>query len=161
MSTATATQTLGAALDQANANQFPEALSLVKLGTLLGGYDVTFSGLTSAAAQDITSAASFSHATINSGTAPPPGGTLPPILIEQSVRVIAGAAAAGVRVLADPGATATAGAAGSPGIALLSVDGKTITFEAAVTGFRIQYVPRPFIPLSSAFFNENPNPNKL
>lgn len=53
------------------------------------------------------------------------------------VRVTAGAAAAGVRHVVDPNATPSAT------LATLSADGRTLTFEAGVTGAVVDYVPYP------------------
>lgn len=54
----------------------------------------------------------------------------------QSVRVTAGAAAAGPRQITDAGGTA------STTVCLLSDDGATLTFEAGVTAATIVWIPR-------------------
>jgi len=96
---------------------------------------VTFASLTSAAAQDVTTAASKAAATI-SGLTLDTGVNLPPISQVVTLRVTAGAAAAGVRAVTDAGGSA------SSSVALISDDGKTLTFETTVTGFVLTYIPR-------------------
>jgi hypothetical protein len=164
--TAVSSPTIGSVLDTANANNIADALALVKLGTLLGGYDVNFASLTSSATQNITTAAALAKATINSGgvlpdaSTVPPGGTLPPIL--QVISLIDGAGHPnGVAPAAGTLAgTAVAGTGTYAGTVLLSADGTTLTFSAALTAFRIVYIPRPFTSLSSPFSNQNPNPDE-
>jgi hypothetical protein len=68
----------------------------------------------------------------------------------QSVRVITGTAT-GMRVVADAGATPVAPGAANVGVCTISADGKTLTFEAAVTRVRVIYTPRPATALSSKF----------
>jgi hypothetical protein len=165
--TAVAPQTLGFVLDQGAPGVVENALALVKLGTLLGGYDVAFASLASSATQNITTAAALKAATINSGSvlpdAPgvPPGGTLPPVL-----QVIALVDGAGYPNIVAPAAgtlagTAVAGTSTYPGTVLLSADGSTLTFATALTAFRLVYIPRPFVAMTALFANHNPNPAEL
>lgn len=142
--TTTKTETIQAALNQANLNELPECLKRVKLGNVLGPAKVTFTGLTSSATQDITTTAAKAAGVI-SGLDLDVGENLPAINGVYSVRVTAGAAAAGPRQMTDAGGTASAT------VAKISDDGKTITFEAAVTAFVLSYVPRSSTALSSAY----------
>ena len=101
----------------------------------------TFTGLTSLAAQDLT---------LIDGTGETTGITNPnrlAMLTPTAIRVTAGAAAAGVRFIGDTGATPSAT------VATLSDDGKTLTFEAAVTAFIAVYVPRAAEDPNNNFLN--------
>lgn len=118
----TINETLGYALDQANPNTISDCLQLAKLGTIL---------------TPIKLAATQSSATTMTLN--------PPALMIQSVRVTAGAAAAGLRQIGDSGATASAT------VCKISDDGITLTFEAGVTAATILYMPQSFTPMSSAF----------
>jgi hypothetical protein len=133
------TNRLVTARDQYNSGD-PQAVALAAqktdLGNQLSKVKVTFTGLTSAAAQDITTAAAKAAAAI-SGISLLPGENLPPIGSVVALRVTAGAAAAGVRTIGDTAATAAAT------VTRLSDDGKTLTFEAAVTAFVLVYYPAP------------------
>lgn len=128
--TVTKTESLKDALDQANPNRVADALAKAKLGTILTPLKKTYTGLASAAAHDLTDAA---H------------GSGPAALSVATLRVTAGAAAAGARYMTDAGGTA------SSTVALLSDDGKTITFEGTVTAFVIEYIPRSNTDMTSNF----------
>jgi hypothetical protein len=121
-----------------------DALDKVGLGTMLTPRKVTFVGLASAAAQDITTAAAAAAATVVPALLSEQL-TLGAVLVPIAIRVTAGAAAAGVRTVGDSGATASAT------VVKLSDDGKTLTFEAAVTAFVIEYLPRPVTDLTAKF----------
>lgn len=144
-------------LDKANPNTLADALRLVKLGHLLAPIKVTFAALSAAAAVDITTAASKAAATIV-GITLESTENLPPIGVVRTLRVTAGAAQAGPRVVTDAGGTAAAGATGlggaGGGVALISDDGKTLTFEGNVTGFVLEYYPLPFTSLQSTFTDQ-------
>ncbi len=132
MTTTTQDLTIQTALNEANPSRGWAAVQQAKLGDALAGFTKTLTGLTSLAAQDLT-------------TIDDPDDTskkLPAALVVQSVRVTAGAATAGPRHVTDAGGTEGAPGANGPGIATISADGKTITFEAAVTAFVIAYVPK-------------------
>jgi hypothetical protein len=154
-STRTITETPQNLLDNADPNLVPDLLRQVKLGTHLTPQKQTFSGLTSAAAQQVfgnnaaaIAAAAFATPGVNTNVEPP-ATFLPAILSVTSLRVTAGAAFAGSRIVVDSGGTPLAGDAGGPGVAVLSDDGTTLTFEAAVTGFVIEYIPRPAVNMTS------------
>ena len=144
-------------LNQGNENEIADALRMIKAGYMMSPIKVTFVGLTSSATQNITTAAALAAATINSGFATDPDiqPTLPPIGEVASLRVTAGAAQPGPRVITDSGGTPAAsatGLGGAPGgVATLSDDGKTLTFEAAVTGFVLIYWPSPAKELTTIF----------
>ena len=110
--TTTKHESLKDALDQANPNQVADALQKTKLGTMLTPLKKTFSALSASLTHDLTDVA---H---GSGLA---------ALSIVTLRVTAGAAAAGARFVTDAGGTASAT------VALLSDDGKTLTFEGTVT----------------------------
>lgn len=155
--TATKEYSIQDVLNQGNENQMADAFRQAKVGYQMSPIKVTFVGLASAAAQDITTAAALAAATINSGFATDPDvqPTLPPIGEVAALRVTAGAAVAGPRVMLDSGAVPAAsatGLGGAPGgTAKLSDDGRTITFEAAVTAFVLIYWPAPAKALTTIF----------
>lgn len=146
--TATQVQTIKDTIDTANPSQAWAALQKAKLGTMLAPLKRTFTGLTSAASFDLTQI---------DGTGEDTGVANANRLAALSIthlRVTAGTAAAGPRHVTDVGGTPGAPGANGPGIATLSDDGKTITFEAAATAFVIQYIPRASEDLGNDFFNE-------
>lgn len=120
--TATAPFTLQDALDQADPNQIADALRLVKLGQMVVPTKKTVS---QSAALTVPLA--------------------PPALTIVSVRVTAGAAAAGVRTVSDASATPSAS------VVALSNDGATLTFEGNVTGAVVVYVPRSNADVTETF----------
>lgn len=145
--TATQPRTTQKVLIDADPDYLADALRKASFGVSQQVYKLTFSGLTSAAAHNITDAAHFANANGGAGSQSPafPADSLsalPSIGQVLTLRVTAGAAAAGARVVTDAGGAASAGAAGSPGVALISDDGTTLTFEAGVTGFVLEYLPR-------------------
>lgn len=136
MPTTTKTPTVQSALSQANPNVLADAARVAKLGRAISPIKVTLTGLTSAASFDITSAAVRAAATVV-GISPALETLerLPAIGSIETLRVVTGTAT-GPRAVTDAGGTATTG------IALISDDGKTITFEAVITAFVITYYPR-------------------
>jgi hypothetical protein len=128
--TATFPDTLQKVLDRGKAGEWEGAAQLAKLGSVLTPVSKTYTGLASAAAHNITDAA---H------------GSAVPILVPIAVRVTAGAAAAGLRMIGDPAATPSAT------VATLSADGKTLTFEAGVTGFVLVYMQQATVALSTIY----------
>lgn len=144
MTTSVAT-TLQKALDRANLSNLDACLAKAKLGTMLTPLKRTFTGLTAAAAFDLTAI---------DGTGETAGAGNEKRLAALSVttlRVTAvGTGALGTRIMTDTGGTALAGDATSPGVAKLSDDGKTITFEGTVTAFVITYIPRSFTDMTAA-----------
>lgn len=140
--TTTRTTTVREVLSSGNANKIPDAMQKIKVGNQLSKIKVTFAALTSAAAQDITTAAAKAAATIL-GISLQTGELLPAIGSVVTLRVTAGTLAAGPALVTDAGGTATAIGALSNHVVLLSDDGKTLTFQAAVTGFVLEYYPAP------------------
>jgi hypothetical protein len=136
--------TLQMALTKANPNDICDALRKVDLGMKMSVVKVVFASLTSAAAQDITTAAAKAAATVT-GITLDPGQNLPAIGKVITCRVTAGAAAAGSRSVTDAGGTATTL------IALLSDDGKSLTFESTITGLVLTYEPRSAVAPTAEF----------
>jgi hypothetical protein len=154
-------------LDQSDPNLVPDVLRQMALGTMLTPMKVTVTGLTAAAAFDLTSTAVQAAATVNNGAAQfTPGVTpspvaLPPALVVSTLRVTAvGSGATGPRTVTDAGGTPVAPSAGIAGVATISDDGKTLTFEGTVTGFIIEYVPRAAVDMQNGSF-EAPGQNQL
>lgn len=134
--------TLQQVLNKANLNQLATILQKMKLGNMLNPVKVVVVGLTAAAAIDITTAAVRAASTIT-GLERDTGDSLPAILSVTALRVTGvGTGALGARSVTDAGGTAGAPGANGLGIALLSDDGKTLTFEGTVTGFVLEYIPR-------------------
>lgn len=134
--TATAERTLKQVTDDANPNDLPDALRALKLGTTLRPLKRTFTGLTSAVSHDLTAI---------DGTGETAGKANPnrlAALVVGTLRVTAGTLAAGPAIVTDAGGTPTAIGTGTAHVATISDDGKTITFQAAVTAFVIEYIPR-------------------
>jgi hypothetical protein len=140
-------------LNKADPNSLSDLAKAVKLGNQLSKVKVTVAALTATATPDITSAAVKAKITDLAGIALDDGENLPAIGQVVSLRVTAvGTAATGERVVTDKDGTAAGPhAAGAPGIALLSDDGKTLTFEGTVTGFVLTYIPAPAVGLDTAF----------
>lgn len=153
MGFSTAKKSLFTVLNEAAQGLFDRALAQVKLGRVLQPVKVTVTGLAAAAAHDITSAATLAGATVDQGLDDiAVGEALPPILAVRSLRVTAvGTGALGPRSVFDSGATPGAPGATGPGIAKLSDDGTTITFEGTVTGFVIEYIPRSNVDLGTEY----------
>ena len=137
MTTTTLESTPQSVLNKAAPNLHADALAKIKVGNVLSPIKVTFASLTAAAAIDITTADSKAAATIVGFTpALASGQNLPAIGQVVTCRVTAGTAATGDRQITDAGGSA------STSVAILSDDGKTLTFEANVTGFVLTYFPR-------------------
>ena len=150
--TTTKAKTLAQVLEQANPNLVADALRKIDLARMLDPVKVTFAGLASAAAQNITTAAARAAATVDQGLKDLIAGEgLPPILSVVALRVTAGTLAAGPAIVTDSGGTPTAIGTGSAHVATLSDDGKTLTFQAAVTGFVLEYIPRSTADFGASF----------
>jgi hypothetical protein len=165
--TKTYQRTLQDALNDANINELADILRNMKLGDMLSPVKVTVTGMTGAASYDITNPTTFAGATVtiaglpNSGDAESPIFPsalveLPPILSVRTLRVTAAttAASAGTYVVSDAGgATVSPATHTIVGVALLSDDGKTLTFPSAdVTAFILEYTPRSALDLQTAPF---------
>lgn len=146
-------KTLADVLNEATPGILDRALAQVKLGRMLKPVKVTVAAITAAAAVDIT-AIDRSKITINQGL-DDLGSTeaLPPILAVTALRVTAvGTGELGPKHVTDTGGTpATKGAGGSVGVATISDDGKTLTFDGTVTGFVLEYIPRSAADLGNEY----------
>lgn len=144
--TTTKSKTIQQTVDAGNANEIADAARRMRLGTMLRPIKVTFAALTAASAVDITTQTSLSKATVNQGDIPEgyvaSKTPLPPIGVVRALRVTAGTAAAGARVMGDSGSTPAQFGTSGVYSAKVSDDGKTVTFEANVTGFVLEYLPR-------------------
>jgi hypothetical protein len=138
-STTTTTRSVKVVLDEANPNETDDALRKLQLGTVFSPLKRTFTGLTAAAAFDLTLIDGSGE---TAGVANP--NRLPANLV-RSLRCTASGTAnsVGSYVISDAAGTATSPTASTvAGIALLSDDGKTVTFPTTVTAFIISYMPR-------------------
>lgn len=132
-------RTVRVVLNDANPNDIPDALHKVQLGTVLYPLKRTFTGLTAAAAFDLTAI---------DGTGETAGAGNPnrlAALLVGPLRVTASGTAnsVGSYAISDTGGTPVSPTAGANvGLATISDDGKTITFPTTVTAFTIQYIPR-------------------
>lgn len=151
MSTTTADITLQQIINRSNLNQLAAALSKVKLGNVLGSVKITVAGLGATATPIVTGAAVRAAATI-SGLDRGTNDNLPAIQTVKTLRVTTSGTAnsVGSYAVSDAGGTALSPTAGANvGLALLSDDGTTLTFPTTVTGFVLEYVPRPDTALST------------
>lgn len=122
MSTTTSNETVKSALDKGDPNKLGDLVATMKLGTMLTPISTT---VTQAAAATITLS--------------------PPARAIRSVRVTAGAAAAGIRAIGDVASTPSAT------LVRMSLDGATLTFEANVTGAIVVYEPASNVSMASDF----------
>lgn len=153
--TTTADITLQQELNKGNAGKLPTLLQKMKIGNVLGGaVKVVAASLTAAASFDITTSAVRSASTIT-GLDRESSDLLPPIMVVKTLRVTASGTAnsVGTYIVSDAGGTAVSPTAGANvGIALLSDDGKTLTFPTTVTAFTLEYVPRSAVDLASNYY---------
>lgn len=120
MALTTVPQTVQKELDDANPGTGWDMLRLMKLGTMLTPTKFDSGSITASATVTLPSAA----------------------LLVATCRVVAGTAT-GPRQITDAGGTATTG------VALISDDGLTLTFEATVTQIIVEYLPRAAVPMST------------
>jgi hypothetical protein len=125
--------------DRALPGQLPDAMRLMKLGTMMVPLKATVSGLTPGTSINLTTIPA-ANIVINQG----PAGLdrLPPALQVLSLRSTAGAMVAGSLDVGDVGATPFAPGAALVGLATLSDDGTILTFAGTVSAFVIRYIPR-------------------
>lgn len=131
-------------LNNGNPGEIASAARKVLLGSMLSEVKVVATGLTAAAAFDITTAAVKAASTIT-GMTLVTGENLPAIGIVRNLRVATSGTAnsVGSYVVCDASGTAVSPTAGANiGIATLSDDGKTLTFPTTVTGFTLTYYPK-------------------
>jgi hypothetical protein len=143
--------TLRDAMNTGDITSQAAAQQQILLGNMCAMVKVVVTGLTAAATVNITTAATLAAATVTGIALAGDGELLPPIGHVRTLRVTAvGTGATGPRVVTDAGGTAIAPSAGIAGVALLSDDGTTLTFEGTVTGFVLEYFPAPALPLSTS-----------
>lgn len=159
--TTTKAGTLQTELDKANPNTLGDALAQIRLGTILTPLKVSVTGMNATSAVNLTllAVASGGAVTLSSvgSTGGAPLAALPPVLQCLALRVTGttgttGTASPGPRVITDAAGTAAGGV--SPqniGVALISDDGTTLTFDGAVSGFIIEYMPRANAPMSTSY----------
>jgi len=146
--TATSVDTLKNAADQAEPGDLPDAFRLMKIGTMLTPLKRTFTGLTAAAAFDLT-AIDGTGETVGASNA-----NRVPALAITTLRVTASGTAnsVGSYAVSDTGATPVTPTAGANvGLATISDNGKTVTFLTTVTAFVIEYVPRSNTDMTARF----------
>lgn len=138
-STTTLTKTLLMALDGALPGEFASAAERAKLGTRDTILKRAFT-ITASATADLTAldAAGETAGALNPNRLP--------IKHCRSLRITASGTGAslGAYILTDSGGTAIVppgGASAAVGVALISDDGKTITFPNTVTQFTVEYTP--------------------
>lgn len=147
----TANDTLRSDMNDSDLNNLQNNLQRVRFGNMLSIAKVVATGLTAAASFDITTAA-FKAFCVITGIELRDGETLPPIRHVRSLRVTASGTAnsVGSYGMSDASGTAVSPTAGANmGVALVSDDGKTITFPSTVTAFVIEYGPAPAISLDT------------
>lgn len=146
-------------LNRADLNALADIAKKIGLGDMLSRVKVVATGLTGAAAFDITTAA-FKAASVVTGMQLDTGENLPPIGQLVALQVTTGTAAALGTYIIGPAGTPPAGATVinptggaqlAAGIASLSDDGKTLTFlGAAITGITFIYYPKSAVALNTA-----------
>lgn len=155
MTTTSADVTKQQELNRGRPDKIATVFQAMKLGNMLAGsVKVTLTGLTAAATFDITTAAVRAAATI-SGLDRESSDNLPAIMVVKTLRVTASGTAnsVGSYAVSDSGATALSPTAGANvGLALLSDDGKSLTFPSTVTAFVIEYVPKPAVDITTALY---------
>lgn len=121
-------QSIKTVANSGNLNELGEVAQKVQLGTMLQLQQLTLS---------LAATAVFDLSRVG----------LPAIGSVLSLRVVAGAAAAGARTISDSGDTASAT------VALVSDDGLVLTFEDTVTDLVLQYMPRAAVDMAGNFAN--------
>jgi hypothetical protein len=146
--TATSTDTLKKALNDANLNDLADCFRKMQLGNMLAPLKRTFTGLTAAAAFDLTTIDGTGE-TVGVANA-----NRLAALGVHTLRVTASGTAnsVGSYAVSDTGGTPLTPTAGANvGLATISDDGKTVTFVTTVTAFVIEYIPRSTVDMASAF----------
>lgn len=155
MTTTSADVTKQQELNRGKPDKIATVFQAMKLGNMLAGsVKVTAAALAPAATFDITTAAVRAASTI-SGLDRESSDNLPPIMVVKTLRVTASGTAnsVGSYIVSDAAGTALSPTAGANvGIALLSDDGKSLTFPSTVTAFVIEYVPRPAVDITSSLY---------
>jgi hypothetical protein len=136
--TSTHIRTIAEVFNSGDADEIADCIRKVQLGTMLTPLKRTFTGLTSGASFDLTAIDGVGETV---GSANP---NRLAALCVSTLRVTTGTAT-GVRIVGDIAATL------STTVARLSDDGKTVYFEAAITAFVIEYIPRAAIDPTTEF----------
>ncbi len=145
MTTTVLEGTVQSALNKSDLNDTADLLAAIKAGFAFSTIKVTVVGAASLAAQDVTSLDTITNATvvgISPALVATDGDRLPAIGNVVSLRVTAGTAGAGDRIVSDAGGTPVAIAATPNGVATLDDAGAVLTFDAAVTAYVLVYQPR-------------------
>jgi len=155
MTTATLSDSNEVEFNKGQPGTMGDLARLMRKGTMDTPRKVVVAALTATATPDITSAAVLAAATITPAL-PSTVTRLPAIKTIRTLRVTASGTAAslGAYIVTDSGGTAIippGGASLAVGVALLSDDGKTITFPNTVTGFVVEYDPRPAVDMNAVF----------
>lgn len=155
MTTTSADVTKQQELNRGRPDKIATVFQAMKLGNMLAGsVKVVATGLSPAATFDITTAAVRAASTIT-GLDRESSDNLPAIMVVKTLRCTASATAnsVGTYAVGDAGSTALTPTAGANvGLALLSDDGKSITFPTTVTAFVLEYVPKPAVDITTALY---------
>lgn len=157
------------AADGVNPTNVDTALGAMKLGSMLSPLRVEFKFGVAVASFDVTAQAVLAAGTgytIITGHAlgalagDPSVPPLPPILAVTKMRVVGagGGNKPGSYIAEDAGATAFDAGAALVGVATLSDDGKTLTFNSTVTDVIVEYIPRPASDMTVAEDNLDAEP---
>lgn len=131
-STTTVANTLQLELNKANPNTLADVLRQMQLGTMLAP----------------TKAALTNNPAANTVALNPPA-----LIVGACLVTGVGTAATGPRAVTSAAGTAVAPTmAGQPGVALLSDDGTTLTFEGTVSAVTVEYIPRSAVDLATTSF---------
>ena len=155
MTTTSADVTKQQELNRGRPDKIATVFQAMKLGNMLAGsVKVVATGLTPAATFDITTAAVRAASTIT-GLDRETSDNLPAIMVVKTLRCTASdtANSVGTYVVGDAGSTAFSPTVGANvGLALLSDDGKSLTFPTTVTAFVLEYVPKPAVDITTALY---------
>lgn len=124
-------QSILAVLQAANPNTLPDMLRKQRVDRMFQPITATCT-IASGTSIDITTLRAGTEAVVSSNSPIEAGELLPPVRYVRSLRVATGTAT-GTRMITDASGTA------STTVAKLSEDGKTLTFEAAITVFVLVY----------------------
>jgi hypothetical protein len=142
-------------LNMARPDQLADVLKAIKVGNMFSPVKAVVAGLGATATPTINSAATKAAATVT-GITLRTGENLPPIGLVKSLQVIASGTAAslGSYIAGTAGSTPLippGGAQAAVGIFTLSEDGVTLTFPNTITAFTIEYIPRPYVAMTTEF----------
>jgi hypothetical protein len=137
--TTTSTKTIQNALDNAEPGELESALQKIALGSMLTPIEETITLVAVATHVDLLTDSSAGKAAQQ-------------VIYCRVTSVVGGTGAAGCRQVFDASATPRAPAGGGqPGVATISADGNTITFEGTVKAVLIKWLPVPTVATSTTF----------